>query len=41
MLLMKKHYTSWRLCVDYCTLNAKRVCNMFLIIVVDELLDEL
>jgi hypothetical protein len=41
VLLVKKHDSSWCLCVDYRTLNAKTVCNMFPILVVNELLDEL
>jgi hypothetical protein len=39
--LVKKHDGSWRIFVDYHTLNSKTICDMFSIPVVDELLDEL
>jgi hypothetical protein len=41
VLLVKKHGDSWRFCVNYHTLNACTVCDMFPIPAVDELLDEL
>jgi hypothetical protein len=41
VLLIKKQDGSWCFYVDYRILNAKMICNMFLILVVDELLNEL
>jgi hypothetical protein len=41
VLLVEKHDGSWRFCVDYCAVNAKIVRDMFLISVVEELLNEL
>jgi hypothetical protein len=41
ILLVKKANSSWRFCVDYRGLNDKTVKDKFLILVVEELLDEL
>jgi hypothetical protein len=41
VLLVKKHDSSWRFWIDYRTLNAKMVCDMYLIPIVDRLLDKL
>jgi hypothetical protein len=37
VLLVKKHDGSWHFCVDYHTLNAKTVHDMYPILVIDEL----
>jgi hypothetical protein len=41
VLLVKKHDGSWRIYVNYRALNSKTVCDMFLIPIMDELLEEL
>ena len=41
ILLVKKHDGSWRFCMDYRVVNTIVVMDQFLILTVDELLDEL
>jgi hypothetical protein len=41
VLLVKKAHSTWQFCVDYQALNEKTVKDKFLILGVDELLDEL
>lgn len=41
IVLVKKKYNSWRLCIDYKAINYKTMKDKFLILVIEEVLDEL
>jgi len=41
IVMVKKTNGSWRLCVDYRSLNQRTIKDKYLIPIIDELLDEL